>query len=288
MKIKFSLLFVSALLLNTVFAQTDALLWRISGKDLTKPSYVFGTVHAHCSAVDFVKPELINAMNGCDLVLMELDLNDFATMVAMTKSAMKPSLKPLSVYMSAEEISAVDKAMQTYLNDSFKHLENLAPMTLMAKLMFSEKFIGCSPLPIDMVVAQIARELKKETKGFETYAFQDSLLSSIPENIQAKWLSDMCLDPTKYKQDLEALFGAYNAQSAARLYEEALKSPEMAVVKDGLLDMRNRNWITYMKQQMGTLPLFVAVGAAHLGGDAGLLILLKNEGYTLTPVQIKL
>jgi hypothetical protein len=31
---------------------------------------------------------------------------------------------------------------------------------------------------------------------------------------------------------------------------------------------------------------FVAVGAGHLGGEEGILALLKKQGYTLRPVQV--
>jgi len=34
----------------------------------------------------------------------------------------------------------------------------------------------------------------------------------------------------------------------------------------------------------GDAPKLFAVGAAHLGGDNGVIALLRKEGYTLTPV----
>lgn len=285
---KRSLLFLPFLLLGNLFAQTDALLWRIEAEWLQKPSYVFGTVHAHCKAIDFVKPEMIDAVNACDYVVLELDLNDFGTMVALTKSAMKPASRPLSEYLNAAEALSVDSALQYFLGDSLKNLQNLAPMTLMSKVLFSEKFMGCTPIPVDMLVAQVARELKKETAGLETFGFQDSLLSSVPENIQMNWLKELCMQPQKAKADLTALWEAYNSQSASALYETSLKSPEMALLKESMLDARNRNWVQYLETRMPVSPLFVAVGAAHLGGSTGLLELLRQAGYNLTPILIKL
>jgi uncharacterized protein YbaP (TraB family) len=34
----------------------------------------------------------------------------------------------------------------------------------------------------------------------------------------------------------------------------------------------------------GDSPKLFAVGAAHLGGDSGVIALLRKEGYKLTPV----
>lgn len=281
-------LLIPLFLLGNLFAQSDALLWRIEGKGLEKPSYLFGTVHAHCKAIDFVKPEMIDAVQGCDYVVLELDLNDFGTMVALTKSAMKPAARPLSEYLNQAEALSVDSALQYFLGDSLKNLQHLSPMTLMSKVLFSEKFMGCTPIPVDLLVAQVARELKKETAGLESFGFQDSLLGSVLEPVQVNWLKEICMQPQKARADLTALLDAYNSQSASALYDASLKSPEMALLKESLLDKRNRNWVQYLLARMPANPLFVAVGAAHLGGSSGLLELLRQSGYTLTPIPIKL
>ena len=50
-----------------------------------------------------------------------------------------------------------------------------------------------------------------------------------------------------------------------------------------LLTDRNRKWIPRLKKMFGEKPTFVAVGAAHLGGDTGILKLLQKEGYVVSP-----
>ncbi len=41
-----------------------------------------------------------------------------------------------------------------------------------------------------------------------------------------------------------------------------------------------------MPQMMENNPTFFVVGAAHLGGDFGLINLLKDEGYTVRPLKM--
>ena len=56
-------------------------------------------------------------------------------------------------------------------------------------------------------------------------------------------------------------------------------------MQDALLDSRNRNWIPVITDATQTHDdIVVAVGAAHLIGDQGILQLLENEGWTITRI----
>ena len=48
---------------------------------------------------------------------------------------------------------------------------------------------------------------------------------------------------------------------------------------DILLKNRNRNWIPIMGRMMREAPTLFAVGAGHLGGESGVVALLRKEGY---------
>ena len=54
---------------------------------------------------------------------------------------------------------------------------------------------------------------------------------------------------------------------------------------DLLLNNRNKKWIPEIIQQAKLQPVFFAVGAGHLGNDNGLINLLKQQGYTVLPVN---
>ena len=57
--------------------------------------------------------------------------------------------------------------------------------------------------------------------------------------------------------------------------------------EDLLLVGRNKNWITVMQKMMTNQITFFAVGAGHLGGNNGVVNLLKAEGYILTPLNTR-
>jgi len=55
--------------------------------------------------------------------------------------------------------------------------------------------------------------------------------------------------------------------------------------QEKLITGRNRTWAGILKDEMQTTPLLVVVGAGHLPAREGLLQLLRDAGYTVTPVK---
>ncbi|MNX99368.1 TraB family protein [compost metagenome] len=51
-----------------------------------------------------------------------------------------------------------------------------------------------------------------------------------------------------------------------------------------MLDNRNNNWVKNMPELMKKESVFFAVGAAHLGGEEGVINLLKKAGYSVKPI----
>src|SRR6476660_8449034 len=68
----------------------NTLLWRISGKGLQKPSYLFGTMHLLCADDIALSDSLKTAISRADNVYLELDMNNMFEMLgAMQHMSMK-------------------------------------------------------------------------------------------------------------------------------------------------------------------------------------------------------
>jgi uncharacterized protein YbaP (TraB family) len=63
------------------------------------------------------------------------------------------------------------------------------------------------------------------------------------------------------------------------------ESPEWKGFEDILLANRNRTWISIMESAMKQGTQIFAVGAGHLPGKDGVINLLRQAGYTVTPVK---
>jgi uncharacterized protein YbaP (TraB family) len=81
---------------------------------------------------------------------------------------------------------------------------------------------------------------------------------------------------------LADLFVSYAVQDTATLGE--IDKEDRWENGLSLVEWRNINWMKQLPQLMGNRT-FVAVGAAHLYGKNGVINLLKQEGFTCTPVE---
>src|SRR6478672_3614964 len=180
-------------LLITVFATQaqssnnslpNTLLWRITGKNLTKPSYLFGTMHMLCADDIELSDSLKNAIKASDKVYLELDMNNLMEMMgAMSHMSMRNDTT-LADLLSPEEY----KKVKTYFTDHmsmlpFSMLETYKPMLTASTLM--EKSNKCDHIiAMEELIMQEAKHDHKEIKGLETMNYQLSIFDSIPYKVQ--------------------------------------------------------------------------------------------------------
>jgi len=266
-------------------AKNNTLLWEISGKGLTKSSYVFGTFHLLCKDDIHFSTALKDAVAGSEDVYLELDMDDPATLMSgMMLMGMKDGKKLKDLY-NAESYARLAAYFKDSLNTPIGLLQGIKPEFLVAFLY--PKMMPCSSsTSVEEAIMQLAKAGKKEVKGLETMAFQASLFDSIPYEKQAEELLNAIDSMEKSKKYFQLMLTAYKNQRLDEI-EKIVNSDESGFEEnqDMLLDKRNRNWVAQLKNIMRSNPVFIAVGAGHLVGKAGLIALLRAEGYTVRPVE---
>jgi uncharacterized protein YbaP (TraB family) len=83
----------------------------------------------------------------------------------------------------------------------------------MSTIMMSPSFVGCYAMPVDFFIADLAKKYKIKSLGLETIGFQDSLLKSVPDSVQNKWLIDLCKNPNKAQSELKDMLAIYAKQN---------------------------------------------------------------------------
>ena len=172
-----------------------SLLWEIKGKGLTKPSYLYGTIHLIGKSDFFLTEATEKAFGEAQRVAFEIDLEemgDFSTLMPLLMQSFMKKDTTLSDLLLPEEYRAV-KAHFEQLGLPMFFLDRIKPMFLtaldpqaMARTGEAEETVS-----YEIEFLRMAQEADKPIDGLETAAFQMSMFDSIPYRVQAKMLVDM-------------------------------------------------------------------------------------------------
>ena len=265
----------------------NTLLWRISGKDLTEPSYLFGTIHMLCATDLELSDSLRDAIRNAKEVYLELDMDNMLELMGVMSKMKMNGDTTLADLLSPDEY----KKVKSFFNERqsmipFALLEKYKPMLAASSLM--EADMSCkNPVSMEQLIMSDAKSKKKKVRGLETMAFQLSIFDSIPYRLQAKQLLKyverygMDDEKTQYQE----LITAYMTQQLDKLGSLTQREDMgMENFMDILVYRRNENWVTKLGKLLPEKSLVIAVGAGHLPGEKGMINLLRKAGYKVEPV----
>jgi uncharacterized protein YbaP (TraB family) len=132
---------------------------------------------------------------------------------------------------------------------------------------------------------ELAGKQQSEVIGLETVEEQMALFDSIPYKDQAKMIMDMINNLPAARKEFKDLVNLYKSEKINELYTMTTNSNfDLSGSEELLLQDRNKKWIARIKSEIAEKPTFFAVGAAHLGGESGVIALLRKAGYKARPV----
>ncbi len=293
------IILLALLRINSTNAQTDSkplqksLLWEISGNGLTKPSYLYGTIHMICKDDASLGDSLVAAIQRSDRVYFEVDMDNLMEMLTALKDFKMRNDTTLADLLSKEDYEKVKEFMESKSGLlPFSKLETYKPMLASSLLM--ESGIGCEDaVAMEQLILEEAKKNKKRVEGLETMSYQASIFDSIPYKLQAeqllKYVNDDSGSKSAADKQFEEMVAAYKAQDIEKLAEFVKEDDGgLGNYEDILIYNRNRNWVKKLKTLMPEKTLTIAVGAGHLAGENGVIKLLRKEGYTVKPVKYKM
>jgi uncharacterized protein len=268
---------------KSVKIQENALLWQINGKDLKKPSYLFGTIHMICPE-DFIMSDSIRSTFArSEKIYLEIDMDDPAMTLKTLQLAMMKD-KSLKDLMSKEDYTRLDKFMNDSIGMPLMIFNKMKPFTLMSILY--TKVLPCPKMEsYEQSFMSMAELQKKEILGLEKLEDQFAVFDQIPDSAEVKMILDMIDDFGGQQKEFAKMTEAYKRKDLDALSKMINASPDMAGYENLLLVNRNKNWIPVMEKAMSTQSTFFAVGAGHLPGEDGVISLLRKAGYTVSPVE---
>ena len=271
----------------------NTLLWKITGNGLTKPSWLFGTIHMICSDDAKLSENMKKAIGSCDEVYFEVDMDNLVEMFgALNQMKMRgdTTLKDLLSEENYEKVKNYFESKNSML--PFSMLETFKPILAVSTL--QENSMSCATTAVmEEVIMREARVKEKKIRGLESMTYQASLLDSIPYRMQAEqlvqYIDKAGKEGEEGDKELNDMMKAYKQQDLKKLEELMVAAdPGMSGFIEILLYNRNHNWADKLKELLPNRSLLIAVGAGHLPGAKGMINLLRMAGYTLTPVDNKL
>ncbi len=275
----FLLLFVAS---QSVYCQTlgKSLLWKISGKGLNRPSYIYGTMHVADPRLFVLGDSLLQAISSSEGFANELDLNQITPMITEMVQ------DELTNAVSVKKILSKKKFDQYAPALSKKFGKPAGDITTMDILKEKNKWIDESMKGkkmqtfLDAYLTDLANRQGKWIGGIEDFSDQSGLINSIVDESDIQQLA--LGEGSNESASLEKMTALYLDGDIDGF--QSLINGMDSNYRDQLLIKRNHKMAYRMDSLAKVRSTVFAVGAAHLPGAEGLIRLLRSRGFSVEPV----
>ncbi|MBC7525312.1 MAG: TraB/GumN family protein [Flavobacterium sp.] len=262
---------------SVLFAQNEkTLFWEISGKGLTKKSYLYGTMHVNDKVSYHLSDAFFKNLLAADIVSNESDPETWNDVFELIRGQFykAPESFYSTFYMSPVKTKELNLQFtnNNYFNNMLSGIEG-------GQADYQENTV------LDMFIYQTGRKYKKRIVGLESA--KTSLLSIMKikhEDSQPEPKNrDLLMKIIKSGNFNETLKQYYREKDIVML-DSIYKLMFSKKGHDVMITNRNVIMARSIDSLAKTGSLFSAIGAAHLSGKKGVIQLLKDKGYTVLPI----
>lgn len=262
-------------------------LWKLADEDTT--IYLFGTVHALPSGLEWYNGPIAEALDSSDELVTEI-VTDDETAVKMQQlvisKGMLPPDRTLRSLLDDEQRATYDAAMvKLGLPDvAFDRFEPWYAAMMFSMLPLMKE--GYSPQEgVEFKLASNAGPGKPRGE-LETIEWQIGMFDALPQDMQIDYMMDTIAAIDEIKPMLDKMVAEWlegDADALAALMNDSMTDADLAEL---LLYSRNRTWAKWIDDRLDSPgTVFVAVGAGHLAGDNSVQDALGELGIETTRVQ---
>ena len=278
----------------------QGLLWEITGNGLTKPSYLFGTMHVSNKLAFHLADSFYTAIRSVDVVALETNpanwQDDYSkpNLYDARSSYGLESLTSKMMDLPTDYFHKNTFAINKYEN-RIKQAMAMEPAMINGMLYRTYQYSADfeEDTYLDMYIFQTGSKLGKKMTGVEDFEQSEKLV--------AEAYKDAAKEKKNKKNDDEDEDYSYsdNIKDPMTL-EDAYRKGDLDMLDS--LEMRQFKSKAFLEKflyrrneiQAGNIDsiiksrssLFVGVGSAHLPGKRGVIELLRAKGYKLRPVKM--
>ncbi|HEX5654667.1 MAG TPA: TraB/GumN family protein, partial [Chitinophagaceae bacterium] len=295
---KRTLVLLFALIPALLLAQTTpkknkypSLLWEISGNGLTKPSYLFGTMHVSSKIAFHLADSFYVGIRQADVVALETNPESWQEDMTQYETGQQEAAfnRRFGGYRSVPNDYLSINTLKFYKYDKKIERSLYSSPSAINNLLYRSYGNETSDFEedtyLDMYIYQCGKKWGKQVAGVEKYgesmklmqeAYRDAMRDKNKKNrnyeVDEEYSAGR-LQEAYRKGNLDLLDSINKLNSFSDAFDEKFlyrRNEIQAASIDSILKTRS--------------TLFVGVGAAHLPGSRGVIEILRQMGYRLRPI----
>jgi uncharacterized protein YbaP (TraB family) len=272
--------FLLPLLLVSLFLQAqkdNSLFWEISGNGLQKKSYLYGTMHVNDKVSYHLSDSFFKNLMAADMVANESNPETWNDVVEFLEEKKET---PTYNFYSEFYLFPIKKERIINVFSNSNYFNSMLSGIEGQQADFQESTV------LDMFIFQTGKKYGKKNVGLESAKGSVlPLLTMTAEDVTPPEENRAVLmKMVKNKNFIEAIKQYYREKDIVMLdslYRLALSKKAHNL----LITSRNAIMVNSLDSLARKGSVFSAVGAAHLAGTDGIINLLRQKGYTVTPIM---
>ena len=280
---KYIVALICAISLTSIAQEKNqSLLWEISGNGLTKPSYIYGTMHVSKKVAFRLDDVFFEALDKSETVALESDPSSWLPFNYETL-ILSPQNYSYRNYDKNfySNLMGIEHPEEVEIRGSIRADNRMINGYLYRKDGYSDNFEEETYL--DMFIYQAGKKKEKEVFSLEDLEESRFLVGKAQYNARKSkidpWLQKI------YEKESPYLVqeNTYRDRNL-KLLDSIGEATNTEFFREHMLYKRNANMVHVMDSLMQTKTVFAGVGAAHLPGEKGMLELFRKKGYTVKPL----
>ena len=259
------------------------LLWQLEKEDGGQPSYLLGTIHAKCDEAFFQINDYCALIEKAQVFAAEINLDEMGSS-DFVQHALLSDYRTLSSILPPKKYAKLRNIIRKACGQDIGLYDRFLPI-LLVNLVHDNLLPADQPYSLDRYLWDYAIRMNKVTTGLETVEQQALVLHKIPLEDQIKDLLYLGKHIGKERRELFKMVDIYASGDYQALFKAAKK--HVGGARKILLYDRNIFMVARLLELIESNSVFCAVGAAHLGGQNGMLRLLKKAGIKPQPLEWK-
>ncbi|WP_339740130.1 TraB/GumN family protein [uncultured Maricaulis sp.] len=259
-------------------------LWHMSDAD--SDIYLFGTFHLLPPSLDWQTGELRAHLASADSLYLEADVQGEGAQARVQALVVQLGLNPQGVTLSSlldAEAIALLASVAPSVGATPQMLEPMRPWLAQIVLSVAQmQALGLDPeAGVEKALLTAIAGSDVEIGYFETAEQQVRVLADLPDEVQVRGFTEGLREMERTPallDDMVRAWAAGDVDAIDRIVNAEMRegAPEMY---QALIVQRNHDWVPQIQELLdGEGTVFVAVGAAHLSGENGVVELLRDSG----------